>query len=145
MLASAGLAAIFVVFLVQSIQLPLGDELGPGPGFFPLAISIVGLLLAIVLFVGVSRTKPDVEAKPFDWFKFRTVVAVLLTVTIGTLAFEPLGYTLTSLFLVPAILLILGARSNLAIGIVSIVMSFGVFHVFYYWLNVALPVGVIGI
>lgn len=143
--AAAGLAALFGLFLSQSIRLPLLDELGPGPGFFPLAISAFGLLLSFVLLTSVWRNKQSFNEEPSGNSGFKTVLIVLSLVAVSALVLEYIGYTLTTLMLVPAILISLGARSKLAIGIVSLVMSFGIFHVFYYWLNVALPVGVVGI
>ena len=145
LVATVGFAILFLVFLVESTRLPMGDELGPGPGFFPLAISVAGLLLAIVLFVSVWRSQRDLKLDAIPFSGLRKVISVVLLVAIAAFALETLGYTLTMLFLVPTMLLILGARSPLGIGIVSLMMSFGVFHVFYFWLNVALPVGIVGI
>jgi hypothetical protein len=42
-------------------------------------------------------------------------------------------------------LLVLGARSPVAVLLTALAGSFGVFHVFYYWLKVPLPIGVFGI
>jgi hypothetical protein len=44
-----------------------------------------------------------------------------------------------------AILLVLGARSAIAITLTAIAGSFGVFHVFYHWLKVPLPIGAFGV
>jgi putative tricarboxylic transport membrane protein len=144
MFAATSLAALFAVFLIQSAQLPLGDELGPGPGFFPFAISLLGLVLSAVLFFSIWRRKPQKQEPSPGFSGIRTVSAVLALVALSTIVLEPLGYTLTMLALVPAVLLTLGARSKIAIAVVSVVMSFGIFHVFYHWLNVALPVGILG-
>jgi hypothetical protein len=38
-----------------------------------------------------------------------------------------------------------GARSPLAIGLTALAGSFGVFHVFFYWLKVPLPIGMLGL
>ena len=46
---------------------------------------------------------------------------------------------------IAVLLVLLGARSLLAILLTAIAGSFGVFHVFYYWLKVPLPVGTFGI
>ena len=43
------------------------------------------------------------------------------------------------------LLLILGARSALAIALTALAGSFGVFHVFYRWLKVPLPIGEFGL
>jgi putative tricarboxylic transport membrane protein len=46
---------------------------------------------------------------------------------------------------VGGLLLALGARSALAIALCAVAGSFGVFHVFFYWLKVPLPIGTFGI
>jgi hypothetical protein len=39
----------------------------------------------------------------------------------------------------------LGIRNWIVIPIVALAGSFGVFHVFYYWLKLPLPIGIFGI
>jgi len=46
---------------------------------------------------------------------------------------------------VAGVLLILGARSAIAIVLTALAGSFGVFHVFYHWLKVPLPIGAFGV
>ena len=46
---------------------------------------------------------------------------------------------------IAGLLLVLGARSPIAIALTAVAGSFGVFHVFYYWLKVPLPIGEFGI
>ena len=58
---------------------------------------------------------------------------------------EPLGFRLTMLAFIAGLLAALGARSPAAILITALAGSFGVFHVFYYWLKVPLPIGLLGV
>src|SRR5688572_2377835 len=58
--ASVGFLVLFVGALVQSWALSLRDALGPGPGFFPFWLSVIGSVLAVTLFVQV-RAWPDDE------------------------------------------------------------------------------------
>ncbi len=147
-LASLSLLALFIYAIWLSVQLPLSDELGPGPGFFPLWLGIIGVVLGIVLIVEVTRAPEDgpsvAELIPDGaaFFRIGAIVALLALVTFG---FEPLGYRITALVFSIAVLLALGARSPVAIGLFAICASFGVFHAFYYWLKVPLPIGTLGI
>jgi len=72
-------------------------------------------------------------------------IGVLIALTAAAALFEPLGYRLTMLPFIVGVLLILGARSPIAIALTALAGSFGVFHVFYYWLKVPLPIGLIGV
>jgi hypothetical protein len=75
---------------------------------------------------------------------FRMVgIAVLLLAAFSAL--DPLGYRLTALLFISALLVVLGVRNYIAIAVVSLVLSFGVFHSFYYWLKVPLPIGGFGL
>jgi hypothetical protein len=60
-------------------------------------------------------------------------------------AFEPLGFRLTMLAFIAGLLAALGARSWIAIALCAVAGSFGVFHVFFHWLKVPLPIGIFGI
>lgn len=144
-ITAGGLAALFATFGIQSLSLPLRDELGPGPGFFPLAISVFGLALACLLAFQTWRTQEAISAVGEGASGRFRLIAILGAIVVAISALEFVGYTLTALVLIPAILLVLGARSKIAIISVSLAMSFGVFHIFYFWLNVALPIGLLGI
>jgi hypothetical protein len=72
-------------------------------------------------------------------------IGVLVALTAAAALFEPLGYRLTTLPFIAALLLILGARSPIAIALTALAGSFGVFHVFYHWLKVPLPIGEFGL
>ena len=49
------------------------------------------------------------------------------------------------LLFIAGLLLALGARSPAAIVLTALAGSFGVFHVFFYWLKVPLPIGALGL
>lgn len=133
-------------------KLALLDALGPGPGFFPLILGIIGVVLAALLIertvrepAAVFGENGDGEALTPDraaMFRMASTV-VLLAATFFTL--DPIGYRLTALVFITLVLLALGVRNFLAIAIVAVAGSFGVFHSFYYWLKVPLPIGMFGI
>ena len=70
---------------------------------------------------------------------------VLVALTAAAALLEPLGFRLTMLLFIAGLLLALGARSPTAIVLTALAGSFGVFHVFFYWLKVPLPIGALGI
>jgi hypothetical protein len=70
---------------------------------------------------------------------------MLVALTAAAALFEPLGYRLTMLPFIAAVLVVLGARSPVAIALTALAGSFGVFYVFYHWLKVPLPIGAFGV
>jgi putative tricarboxylic transport membrane protein len=132
--------------LVTSFGYSLTDALGPGPGFFPFWLSLIGLVLTAVILVGNvrSRDAASMEILPTREAAVQTG-AVLVALVVGAALFEPLGFRLTMLVFIGGLLWALGARSPAMVAIVALTGSFGVFHVFLHWLKVPLPVGAFGI
>jgi putative tricarboxylic transport membrane protein len=147
-LAAACLFGLFVTAIVAALDFPLLDILGPGPGFFPLGLSVAGAILALLLFREVSALPaagPSGTAFLPDRDGLIGAVSVLAGLVAAAALFEPLGYRLTSLLFIAGLLVALGVRSPIAISLCAVLGSFGVFHVFYYWLKVPLPIGQLGI
>lgn len=142
------LLGIFLPALVTSLGYSLTDALGPGPGFFPFWLSLIGAVLSAVILAQTTMAKAD-EDIVFGLASDRRValqaIGVLVALTAAAALFEPLGYRLTMLPFIVGVLLILGARSPIAISLTALAGSFGVFHVFYHWLKVPLPVGEFGL
>jgi putative tricarboxylic transport membrane protein len=140
------LLGIFVPALVTSLGYSLTDALGPGPGFFPFWLSLIGAVLSAAILVQVTLAKAaeDTAISLPDRRMALQAIGVLIALTAAAALFEPLGYRLTMLPFIVGVLLILGARSPIAITLTALAGSFGVFHVFYHWLKVPLPIGAFG-
>lgn len=138
---------LFCFGIWQSLLLPFGDRIGPGPGFFPFWLSLLGAILAVLLIVEVSRMPADgpEDALTPDMPAIRGMLAVVVLLAAAALFLNTLGFRLTSLAFAALLLPALGARSLIAIPVFALLVSFGVFHVFYYWLKVPLPIGIFGI
>ena len=140
--------AAAILTLIGSFEYPYKDRLGPGPGFFPVWLSLItgGLSLALFCKVTWARKAPYSPGSPLPESRSGTIrIFIILVALIGSLVFlDLLGFRITLflflLFLPPA----LGMRNWPIILTLSILGSFGVFHVFYYWLKVPLPLGVLG-
>jgi putative tricarboxylic transport membrane protein len=142
------LLGIFVPALVTSLGYSLTDPLGPGAGFFPFWLSLIGAALAVAILLQVTLTKSKEETAGSLAPDRRTALralGVLVALAVAVALFEPLGYRLTMLAFIVGVLLILGARSAIAIALTALAGSFGVFHVFYNWLKVPLPIGAFGV
>jgi putative tricarboxylic transport membrane protein len=144
--ASWTLLATFALFAYESFQLSLSDTLGPGPGFFPFWLGLLGAVLAVVLLAQLHRNRVDLgeAALAFDGAGVRSVVLVLVGLTAATALLEVIGFSLSILLLIAYLLVVLGVRNRVAIAICAGAGSFGVFHVFSHLLKVPLPVGIFG-
>jgi putative tricarboxylic transport membrane protein len=58
---------------------------------------------------------------------------------------NPIGFRISLLLFLLFLPFALGVRNWLIIIIVAVAGSFGIFHAFYYWLKVPLPIGFFGI
>ncbi len=154
LVAAGAFLALFAATTYLSFQLPLLDTLGPGPGFFPLILALLGGALSVALIVQIARQSADPgadpdagTAEPFipDRAALFRIVGIIVLMLAAFSVLDPLGYRLTALLFMTLVLLVLGVRNVPVIAVVALVFSFGVFHSFYYWLKVPLPVGGFGL
>lgn len=149
-LVATGVMLVFCLFAIwQSLLLPLTDRLGPGPGFFPFWLALIGAALAVALLVATFREAADpsdidVRILPHGpgatrWF---AIVSLLAAVT---LVMDYVGFRLAMLVFNAALVIALGDRRWWVIALFSGLGSFGVYYVFTTWLDVLLPVGQFGI
>ena len=148
LIANAILLAVFAGAIWMALEMALFDALGPGAGFFPFWLGVVGATMCALILFHVARGRivqgsgePLLPTGDAAW---RTA-ALLGGTILATAAFEPVGYRITMLVFIVALLLALGSRHWVAIGLTALAGSFGVFHVFYHWLKVPLPIGAFGI
>ena len=145
--ASVAFLALCAFALVESLQLSLGGPLGPGPGFFPFWLGLIGGVLAVALLVQVSLGRAEiprtivVPERPAA----RRVGLVLLGLGGAAALLEPLGFRLTLALFNVYLLTGLGVRNPWVTAVFALAGSFGVFYVFYQWLKVPLPIGALGL
>ena len=119
-----------------------------GPRFFPLAIGIILIVLAVILAiaipggsVGEADAGEDVDPNsPGDWRTVGMLVGLFVAVI---LLVEPLGWAITGTLLFAGAATILGSRHyvrNIAIGAVLSLISF---YAFYSGLGIPLPAGIL--
>ncbi|MBI2297111.1 MAG: tripartite tricarboxylate transporter TctB family protein [Betaproteobacteria bacterium] len=145
--ATVALIVVFGFFAFESFHLSLRDALGPGPGFFPFWLGMLGAVLAVFLLTQLHLDRVDLgtEALVFDRAGVRNAVLVLVGLIVATALLEVVGFRLSMLLLIPYLLLVLGVRNWVAVGICAVAGSFGVYYVFFDLLKVPLPVGIFGI
>lgn len=133
----------------EAHNLALFDRLGPGPGFFPFWLALIGAVLCAVILAQVSFTPAQgctdgVTVFPRGEAAVAAVVIMLAT-AVATALLEVIGFRLTIALYSAALLIGLGARRWWLIAVFALVAGFGLFHIFNNWLDVLLPVSEWGI
>ena len=144
-IAGGAFVVLSAIWAYESWQLSLIDTLGPGPGFFPFCLSLIGVALAVTLIV---KSKPIDDGEPGDGDALvpsgdalRRVILVLVALIVVTALLDVIGYRLAVAAFSVFLLYILGARSWWIIIIFALAAGFGVHALFSDLLKVPLPVG----
>jgi putative tricarboxylic transport membrane protein len=139
--AAVALLALFGFFVFESLRLSLTDALGPGPGFFPFWLGVLGAALSVILILQL-RVRPaelGTDSIAFDRAGTRNVLLVLGGLIAASAMLELAGFRLAMLALIAYVLAVLGVRRWAAIVLFALAGSFGVYYVFYDLLKVPLP------
>src|SRR5256886_13261636 len=113
LVACVCLLGIFAAALVTSLDYSLMDALGPGPGFFPFWLSLLGAALTVAILAETARSH-DIDtgsillSRQAAW----QVGRVLIALGAAAALLEPLGFRLTMLLFIAGLLFALGARSE---------------------------------
>jgi putative tricarboxylic transport membrane protein len=143
--ASAGaLALVALAGLAGAVRLDVGGLTRPGPGFFPLLLSLALLAVSAVLLAGAARragagaaATPGGEpgAAPARWRQAATLGALMLYVAL----FERVGFvTATAAFLAFLFAALGRYRWPVALG-TAVAVAFAARVLFDRWLSVRLP------
>ena len=135
---AALLATTGLVFAWQASLIDLGDLGLPGPGFFPLLLAVVVVLLSAVTAVRLMLATAEGEPVAFGHRDVLIVLAALLAVP---LLFEPLGAYLT-LGLFGAVLLVALARCSIVLAVAASGAAMAAcWYFFQVLLGLSLPMG----
>ena len=137
-----------IVIIVKSVYLGLGSLARPGVGLFPF---IAGIGLVSVTFFPVvnkfiethKECDKDVGQKFFGSSVINVLVS-LIALVIYAFILQWLGYLLSTFMLLAILFKIAGFRKWLFSLIVSFISALTTYTVFFYWLHVRLPKGILG-
>jgi hypothetical protein len=126
----------------------IGRLTQPGPGYLPLVLGIILILLSLIVLLGQMKkapgTRPVVVAapRPGGWKK---VLYTVLLLMVAAFFFERVGYLLTFFFMI--LLLMKGAewQSWKRILLTAFLTTLGVYIVFVLLLEQPLPRGFLGV
>ena len=131
---------------IWSLTYEIGTLTQPGPGYLPLALGIILILLSVIVLLGqrkrASGKKQIVSSSPHGrgWKK---VVYTALVLAVAAFFFEKVGYLLTFFFLIILLMKGAGPQSWKRILLTAVLATLGVYIVFVLLLEQPLPHGVL--
>ena len=137
--------AISIFVCVESIQAHVGSFVSPGPGFLPFWSGVALGGLAMVLAV-TSFLKKEGEKVAEQWIgvKWGKVILVVASLLVYSLLLPRLGYLIATFGLM-LLLFSLTERPRMRSWVGSAILtSLVTYLIFYIWLNVQLPKGILG-
>jgi putative tricarboxylic transport membrane protein len=135
--------------VLLSLKMPIGTFRMAGTGMFPLILGILlmilsGAFVSKIFFEG-RKERANKEASIESSESPMQLILFLGTMALATLFFNRLGYPLTSLLLMLALLRILGIKRWGLNILISVVTAVGSYFLFVKWLDIPMPKGWIGI
>ena len=143
-------AAVCVLFALgiarESIRLDFYSAAGPGPGFFPLLLSVAfaglgGTLFWQATWGRVELPSVDFDEKRTDYSRIAAIMAALLATT---LLLQTLGFRLAFLALYMVLMNLSAPRRWVRTTLLALAGSFGIYQVFVSIFDIPLPVGILG-
>lgn len=143
-ISSIILISFSLVFLLQAKGFSFGTLRAPEAGFLPIILGILLAILSLVFFGQSIRSKGEGRSpnrgEVQSWGKISIAVVTLFA---SALAFERLGYVLTSYFLVAFLLWTIGRHKWWVAVVVATLTSLGSFLIFGWLSGSSLPAGLL--
>ncbi len=135
---------IGVLYLIGSLRLPLGTLAAPQGGLFPILVGIFLVTTSIALIAGFLRgtrgTVETTDAFPKGGDRHR-VVAVASALVLYSLLLKPMGYLVSTVGLMGAIVYLLGLRGWVKVVLAAVLTGALSYCLFAFILEVPLPRG----
>jgi putative tricarboxylic transport membrane protein len=135
-------------FLVQSLAVPHKIESDVGSGYVPAFICIVIMVVAAAkLIITLVRHDPYADEKEKSLGSMKGGIVTILIILAYVLLFEPLGFIVSSILFLFALINWFACSKNrniILFAIISIALPIAVSALFYYVIKMPLPKGLIG-
>ena len=137
---------ISILACVESIKSGIGTFRFPGPGFLPFWSGVVLGTFAIIL-VTTDILKKKVGPKNKNLWKgkkWSNVILVLVSLFAYALLVPGLGYLITTFGLMVFLFSLIGKPRLWIQGVSALITVLATYIIFYVWLDVRLPKGILG-
>ena len=138
-----------LITTVLSLKMPIGTFRIAGTGMFPLILGILLVILSGTFVLKISLQGKERQVKKEASIESsespKALILFLGTMALVTLFFNKLGYPLSALLLMLALLRILGVKRWTLTLPLSFLTAVVCYFLFVHWLKIPLPKGWIGI
>ena len=139
--AGAAFVAFGILVFALSGELPLGRMAMPGAGFLPKLLA--GLLIVFGLIL-VLRGRESTPLAAIEWSDLQHAVSVLAVTAAAIALYTWLGFLITMVLMMVALIAIVERRNIVRAGLYSAVVVVVAFGVFSKFLKAPLPTGPFG-
>jgi hypothetical protein len=132
--------AAFVVFglliIALSGDLPVGQLSMPGSGFLPMIVACLTILFGLML---ILRARESAPFSDLDWADGKHALMVTAITAAAIALYERLGFVITMLLMMIALLIVIERRHPLRAGAYCVAIVFLTYVSFVYGLKTPLP------
>ena len=134
--AGAGFVAFGLLVIALSGDLPTGQLSMPGSGFLPKIVATLTIVFGLVL---IARAKESAPYSELSWSDGTHAAMVTAITAAGIALYTVLGFIITLVLMMVALLVLVERRSPLRAGAYSIFIVLLTFVAFEYLLKTPLP------
>ncbi len=140
-ISSMFLIGFSILICLGSIKLGIGTLGNMGPGFMPLLMAVILLILSLLILLGIGGRYEDKEERSsLGWRNLLKPGSLVIALFGYLLLLEVLGYLITTFLLMSHMLFISEPKkrlTNIFVAAIVTILSFAAFR----WLQVQLPMG----
>jgi len=135
--AGAAFVAFGGAIIALSGDLPVGALSMPGAGFLPMIVATLTIIFGLALILRASAESPPFAA--LDWADGKHALMVTAITAVGILLYERLGFIVTMLLTLMALLTIVERRNPLRAAVFCAAIVMVTYASFVYGLKTPLP------
>lgn len=139
------LTAIAIFFIAIALNYPKAESYGtgvPGPGLWPICISIIILLCAIVLLIKQFKKKNEDEKIDIWNNNTKRVYLCMLILSIYVAVLNYLGFIISTIVMLFIFINWFAKKKWYFTLVISVVVTLSVYYIFKYVLNVSIGFGI---
>jgi hypothetical protein len=140
-IAGAFFIGLGLLVIALSGDLPMGSLSFPGSGFLPKILAVLTILFGFVLATRAAESRPFAS---LEWSNARHAALVVLITGLAVAAYDWLGFLITMVLLMFALLAIIERRHVVRASVYSLSVVLVTYVTFEYVLNTPLNTGPFG-